>query len=107
MRLAERARQLLDAAFGDPRGVHLEEALLDRRRQRQARSTPSRPAAIITAKARYVFEDGSGQRTSARVPSMDLPGRDHRHADQRRAVGPAPGDVGRRLVARHQALVAS
>ena len=32
------------------------------------------PAAIITAKARYVLEDGSGQRTSARVPSIDLPG---------------------------------
>ena len=37
-------------------------------------STPSRPAAIIAAKARYVFDDGSGQRTSTRVPSMDLPG---------------------------------
>ena len=37
-------------------------------------STPSRPAAIIAAKARYVFDDGSGQRTSSRVPSIDLPG---------------------------------
>ena len=37
-------------------------------------STPSRPAAIITANARYVLDEGSGQRTSARVPSIDLPG---------------------------------
>jgi hypothetical protein len=29
---------------------------------------------MSTANARYVFEDGSGQRTSARVPSVDLPG---------------------------------
>ena len=37
-------------------------------------STPSSPAAIIAANARYVFDDGSGQRTSARVPSTERPG---------------------------------
>ena len=56
-RVAERARQL---PTGSPSSRPF--------------STPSRPAAIIAAKARYVFEDGSGQRTSTRVPSMDLPG---------------------------------
>ena len=68
-------------------------------------STPSRPAASIAAKARYVFDDGSGQRTSTRVASMLAAGRDLRHADERRAVRPAPGQVGRGLVAGHEPLV--
>ena len=37
-------------------------------------STPSRPAAIIAANARYVLDDGSGQRTSIRMPSAERPG---------------------------------
>src|SRR4029078_12282034 len=80
--------QLPDALLGDPGGVHLQEPLLHALGRASiyktvsstgsARvtplSTPSRPAAIIAANARYVFDDGSGQRTSQRVPSIDLPG---------------------------------
>ncbi len=38
------------------------------------RSTPSRPAAIITPSARYGLQDGSGMRTSQRVDMPRLAG---------------------------------